>query len=81
MRIDIVKPNRLSGMYKRGENVCWWSVWHNPMTHCWNAYTSGDSESPCDVGYWREEMSKSRAFETEHDALTYLAGIIPEVAA
>lgn len=76
MKIEIIRETRLMGSYHRGNTVCWWTVWYNPMMHRYEAYTEGDMRSECDCHRMEYGEQNRKFFSTQNSALAYLAGVI-----
>lgn len=77
MKIEIIRETRLMGSYKRGNDVCWWTVWHNELFGRYEAYTEGDMLSECDCYHTEYGQQNRRFFPTQNSALAYLASVIP----
>lgn len=75
---EIVRGNSISGGYTRGASgtECRWTVWHNPVSNCFETYTRGDSKSPCDIGWFKTDRQNARVFTTQEAALAYLSKVI-----
>lgn len=77
---DIIRENSISGGYTRRRDgvECRWTVWYNPLFRRYEAYTRGDSKSPCDVGWYNTDRENARYFQTQEAALEYLSKIVPQ---
>lgn len=76
MKIDYRGANRCWGLYKRNGKQCVWEIWRNTLHNRYEAYTRGDRDSECDVGWHLTEHRNKRYFATEDAAMKYLADVV-----